>query len=278
MLGQLTNIANALSALMGGLTPARAANLDNLDVSVGSRLSTTDAESAAQKILSAANIPLHEMRWRYSGGDASNGYIVDFPNGKWLGLRGQQVNPSDALIAELLSVAPRLFVGGSDMVPTMTSNTAPSPFVISDSSASTTAFRLFNDVLTSYYSVSNHNGTKWIQVDFGLARIVLSLDITPSSATFPLSLKFIGSNDGASWDTLGNFESLSWISNTVKTFVLDKAGLYRYYRIVFTQTSGATSLVDSKFFGDTDGKISVLNLRDSASLADAYVKVAETQS
>lgn len=131
----------------------------------------------------------------------------------------------------------------SDFVPQMTSNTAPSPFVVSanDSlNANYVPWKAFNDHVFTGSSengwVSNQgSGPWWLKIDCGAAKIVSGwfwdkeMLTNPYGADiFPKNYTFQGSNDDSSWTTLVMVTDGAAANNQYVAVPLPQS--FRYYR------------------------------------------------
>jgi hypothetical protein len=137
-----------------------------------------------------------------------------------------------------------------DVIPTMTSNTAPSG-TVSASSASTsgTEYRVFDKNKTNTWLTTSGQKTGWIQYKFPSMARVNRYGITPQSNALTRSPKkwsLLGSNTG-----LFNGEEVvldsrinetSWSAET-KYFDFNNNSEYQYYRLSIEENNGDTSYV-----------------------------------
>jgi len=137
-----------------------------------------------------------------------------------------------------------------DVIPTMTSNTAPSG-TVSASSASTsgTEYRVFDKNKTNTWLTTSGQKTGWIQYKFPSMARVNRYGITPQSNALTRSPKkwsLLGSNTG-----LFNGEEVvldsrinetSWSAGT-KYFDFNNNSEYQYYRLSIEENNGDTSYV-----------------------------------
>ena len=132
----------------------------------------------------------------------------------------------------------------------MTSDTAPSPFVASESSAVDVnhgAWGAFTSNINNHWGASASTG--WMQIDLGAGnsqllgvyRVVSSNDSTPTRQ--PNAWTMQGSNDGSTFTVIdtqtgqtswGNFEQRSFTCATQST-------AYRYFRLNVTANNGDTT-------------------------------------
>lgn len=116
---------------------------------------------------------------------------------------------------------------------TMTSNTAPSPNVVTDDTSDSNAYRVFDhDTDTSFTSTSFSNG--WVKFDFGAGNsetcnkiILYNIDGSVGIASFT----FEGSNDDSAWTQLD--QDVVSDATGAQPFTFVNATAYRYYRLWF---------------------------------------------
>jgi F5/8 type C domain len=165
----------------------------------------------------------------------------------------------DAAIQSLTSQSPELLcwtdeVGAktysSDIVPAMTANNTPNPFVISASNEYYPAYKVFNDldnptnndtgwVVTSPTFAS----PEWLQIDLGQSKVVGKYTLRTHQPTQgPKNWTFKGSNDNATWFDLDTQVNASYTTNVKKEFVIASPASYRYYKIEITAMTGTDNL------------------------------------
>lgn len=139
---------------------------------------------------------------------------------------------------------------GETIIPKMTSNTTPAPYVASSSasySASYYPWKAFNGTIvdTSDAWLAN-KGTHWLQIDLGNPQFVDYVRMAPRTTTETCSPKdFIisASNDGISFTDLATFtEITNWYDYEYITFEIPANAAYRYYRITATTNNGGAYL------------------------------------
>ena len=116
----------------------------------------------------------------------------------------------------------------SGLLPVLTSNTSPSPFVASSSSDFTagTAYRPFAN--SSWSSSSTALLPQWLKIDLGKACCVRAFSYTRSASPH---FYFQGSVDDVAWETL---HSITDAPTTLTGYIqLDNTKYYRYYRFYF---------------------------------------------
>lgn len=139
--------------------------------------------------------------------------------------------------------------GLDNAIPKMGSNTAPSG-VASASSVSSgdySAWKAF-DKSTAGIGWIASTRTGWLQYQFPTKRIIVRYGVTnPSSASTasyatraPKDWEFLGSNDGANWDTLDTkTNQTNWGSAERREFTIMNSKSYLYYRINVTANNNA---------------------------------------
>lgn len=150
-----------------------------------------------------------------------------------------------------------------DLVPTMTSNSLPAPYVVSaysEAGAGWAAWKAFNGVTTSYDGTTTHawqSGTDptegWIKVDFGngITKIVRKLRIWNKTDYGFKDFIFQGSNDDTNWTNIytGTAVNPATIADEAwEEFRFTNETAYRYYRIwcVEGHDTSLTSLIVSE--------------------------------
>lgn len=134
----------------------------------------------------------------------------------------------------------------TSIVPSMTSNNVPSPFVITASSFQTDygAFRAFdgikNDIMNGWATDGVDSGI--ITIDLGTTHIVNSYSLSKRNnnyAEMPKNWTFEGSNNNNNWDVLDTHSDVtSWFAKETKTYQFNNSTSYRYYRLNVTANGG----------------------------------------
>jgi len=153
-----------------------------------------------------------------------------------------------------------------DLVPTMTSNTTPAPYVISmsDLYGAYDAYYAFDDVGTTFL----HTGPTcphWVKVDFGVGSNIAvngyslrSRDGNVGQA--PYDWTFEGSNNDADWSVLNSQSAQTFESGVVKEYYFSNVTSYRYYRLYVTNTpAGYMSISEMQHSGGA-GAVAVSHL------------------
>lgn len=127
-----------------------------------------------------------------------------------------------------------------ELIPKMTSNTSPAPFVASVSSmysASYDAYCAFNKDATTVWLVSGTTG--WLKLFFGAPTLVTSYYMNEEKgARMPKSWSFEGSQDNTAWVVLDTRANIVWKANETIEFPIASPDAYNYYRINVTENSG----------------------------------------
>jgi len=162
-------------------------------------------------------------------------------------------------------------IANVNLAPTMTSNTTPSPYVVSATSqySGGTSYWAFNA-----FDKNNING--WLSnarptVAFPQALVLnyastLSIDsYTVMSAYYdygsvsPRDWTFEGSNNGTSWTVLDTRSGVTtWASNTRYSYTLASQASYQYYRMNITANNGSTQYVgvgELELYSSTSSKL-----------------------
>jgi len=116
----------------------------------------------------------------------------------------------------------------TDIIPQMTSNDTPEPYVITASSTNPVnrPFRIFDKVLTSGWS-SDSQGNGWVQIYIGeYPSVITSYSLW--TGTNGCTLKLQGSTDGIAFDDIHSFDGTRLSSYT---FEVNLNIAYKYFRI-----------------------------------------------
>lgn len=150
-----------------------------------------------------------------------------------------------------------------DVTPIMTSDTTPSPYVVSVSSnANSNTYKnyyAFNgSVLDSQdcWVCTYTDLTPWIQLYFDRAVRINSFSITSravgANLQAPRNFQLLGSNDGVDFVSLKSFTGISdWNNSETKYFHLNGVETYKYYRLQITATVGTMGISgEQPFIGE----------------------------
>lgn len=172
-----------------------------------------------------------------------------------------------------------------DRTPVMTSNTAPSPNVVTVSSSfglGYEGFRAFESPdLGSWDTAGNDTG--WLTLDFGSgnAYVINQYKILSNGgARAPKDFTLQGSNDGSSWTTLDTQTGQN-LTGPQLTYNIANTTAYRYYKLDVTAVFTLGNLVeiaDIKFLTATKVKtvkgLALASVKTINGLAIASVKTA----
>lgn len=132
----------------------------------------------------------------------------------------------------------------SNLIPIMTSNTAPSG-VASASSNSATAFQAFDGV-TAFVNTDTTSGWRsttgaipgWLQYKFSAAQLADHYSITCWKGNYsaPRDFKLQGSQNGTAWTDLDTKSGLNWFDGETKSFQFENTTAYLYYRLSVSAT------------------------------------------
>lgn len=150
----------------------------------------------------------------------------------------------------------------------MTGNEAPHPY-------KATAYCTYTDTSTTYYPYKAFNGDRgdfwhncigntnpiWLQIDFGTKTILGGIRIFPRINflnQFPKIFNVLGSDDGNTWATIMNVQTLSTtIRDGFYEYLFDEAVNYRYYRFADMQSdTGNVSFAEMEFYVGTNSLVS----------------------
>ncbi|TVX97977.1 discoidin domain-containing protein [Cohnella terricola] len=135
----------------------------------------------------------------------------------------------------------------NNLIPKMTSNTAPSGIVSASSITNTNyAWYAFDRTLTGNGWVSSGSSNQWISFNFLSPKIInkYTLVETYSASAAPKDWTFEGSNDGANWSVLDTRTNIiDWSLGAKREFVFPNNISYSQYRIFAKTNNGNISYV-----------------------------------
>jgi hypothetical protein len=143
-----------------------------------------------------------------------------------------------------------VYIYSDNLIPTMTSNTAPSGVVSASSvnSNAPTAFDAYKafdgSTTTNWYADSNAD--EWLKYQFTTATQInfYSIYFSSSSTTIaPKDWTFEGSNDDTNWTTLDTVTNETSWSGETRYFVFSNSTNYTYYRINISANNGDATFV-----------------------------------
>ncbi|MCM3273913.1 discoidin domain-containing protein [Paenibacillus elgii] len=138
----------------------------------------------------------------------------------------------------------------TNSIPKMTSNTTPSPFVVTASSvysATFDAWKAFNGTISEVNDCwVSANGLKngWIKFDFNAPKAICNYAIvnrnySTAISTAPKDWTFEGSNNDSDWVTLDvRSNETNWLISQRRTYSFPNNTKYRYYRLNITSNNG----------------------------------------
>lgn len=148
-----------------------------------------------------------------------------------------------------------------NVTPIMTSNTTPSPYVVSTSSSYTSAtdsenydgWYAFNGevsgAIKDCWATKNGTITGWIMLDFGYKTKVDVLSIKPRLSitsngltSMPKDFELYGSDDGRAFTLISSMSNINdWAYGEFSTFLLPSNTKYRMYKIKILSNNGHSS-------------------------------------
>jgi len=159
---------------------------------------------------------------------------------------------------------------GANIVPTMTSNTAPAGYETSASSSYDVylAWKAFDKNINDYGWISAIGGIPaWLKLDYGSGneKIVTKYSVRGTktyTTRSPKDWTFEGSNNDSDWDVLDTITGeTGWGSVENRVFICDTYGSYRYYRLNISDNNGDGSFISlceiEMFENSSDGNLQV---------------------
>lgn len=147
------------------------------------------------------------------------------------------------------------------LVPVMSSNTTPSPYVVDQSSAYTSAWLGWKAFVAPSLDDNNRWSAnavpQWLSIKLPaktkIAKYTMQARPAVVNGGNPVDWTLQGSNDnGATWTTVDTQTGISWANGEQKTFTLTTIAEFQTYRIYVTKVMGNASLVTINylnFFG-----------------------------
>ena len=163
-----------------------------------------------------------------------------------------------------------------NLIPTMTSNTAPYG-IASASTENTSAWMAMDKSNSTYWSTTTGGVTPCnLNYLFILPQIIDSYSITASTTTntAPHDWKFQGKNAGT-WTDLDTQAHISFTSNEKKTYTFVNTTAYQEYRILVSANNGGTTtqIAEIEMMATIAGNIKVVNERLQIELTQSNPKV-----
>lgn len=135
-----------------------------------------------------------------------------------------------------------------DIVPPMTANDSPAPFIVSaDSVTGGAVFHLFDRSLVSGWSTTA-GGHHWIKIFVDNPAQIVDRYLLSGGANYaPTTWQLQGSNNNMTWDTLHSVSGYVWTRYESNEFTIPTENIkpYKYYRFYSTSSqygSGATQI------------------------------------
>jgi microcystin-dependent protein len=178
------------------------------------------------------------------------------PTGTWLRIGGEDVSDYMDDYVYLLNHAPQLFASSDSIYTPMTSATAPSPQVITQSSqVSTTyaAWRAFATANTYSWRTNNYTanaagstGSEWVLLDLGSGNAKSALELSlniDALINAPRDFQLLGSNDGTNFEVLLDVTGEVWtVAQETKSYTLSNVtSAFRYFELICTRIQGTTA-------------------------------------
>ncbi len=138
--------------------------------------------------------------------------------------------------------------GSGNLIPAMTSDTAPSGEASTTYSATYPPFHAFTTAgggnpTSSWLTVSDTN-TGWLKYQFPGAEVVARYElVSPSNFADarPQNRTFKGSDEGTTWTAHGTRSGATWTASEVKSFTLATPASFEYYHVDVTANAGYAS-------------------------------------
>jgi hypothetical protein len=137
-----------------------------------------------------------------------------------------------------------------NVIPNMTSNTAPSG-IVSASVSNQYGYDPYQAFKINGYGWYGNGSSGWLKYQFTNQKRISFYSISHSSSQFVLSTMpknwtFEGSNDGTNWTILDTQNNITWVNDEKKKFKINIPDYYLYYRINVSAVNGAGYISISK--------------------------------
>ncbi|ASU03477.1 putative carbohydrate binding protein [Erwinia phage vB_EamM_RisingSun] len=146
---------------------------------------------------------------------------------------------------------------GDLLIPTMTSDSVPSGYVITQSSSYNSSYmgwKAFNGNPTDPANrwSTTAGAPQWLQMQLPVATDVAAYVMQTRPDTqfggIPAAWTLAGSNDGTTWTPVDSRSGITWTNSEKKTFTLANKVNYRYFRLTITAVTGNQDLVTVSLF------------------------------
>lgn len=137
---------------------------------------------------------------------------------------------------------------GKNLIPKMTSNISPSPYVASQSSSYQgvyNAYLAMDNILSndSKWVASDRSFPQWIKIDLSTPQKAFSFQLSAGHADqIPNKWKIQGSNNETDWVNLYVATNSPLQVNTYSTFQIENPMSYRFYRLYIEDANGYPSI------------------------------------
>ena len=138
--------------------------------------------------------------------------------------------------------------GASNLIPTMTSNTAPSGTASADTilGGAYDAFMAMDNTNTQFWFSNNTALPHWLKYQFGSAQVVNSYLIksrTEDNTTYPTEWKLQGSNNGSTWTDLDSQTAQTFTLGQARQYTFTNSTAYDYFRLYITASQAGPNYV-----------------------------------
>jgi hypothetical protein len=128
------------------------------------------------------------------------------------------------------------------VVPYMTANALPVPFVATSTSGAADSYKPFDGFSDTEVQFAA-DSVGFVQIDLGSPKVVDNYWLQTLSINMPSAWMFEGSNDGSTYTILDRVEGeTGWTSSERRYFETDNKATFRYYRFTFSG-GGANSRI-----------------------------------
>lgn len=171
----------------------------------------------------------------------------------------------------------------ADMIPTMTSNTAPSGVASASSvySSDWPAWKAMDDNGGTTWASAYAPAGSWLKYQFTAGKTATSYTLTARNLAdpnpyAPSAWTLQGSNNGADWTNLNSQSGISWTQAEKKTFTIASPASYVYYKLAITTPGpqGYSQFAEWELIGATAKKVTT----HSVATAGEWTFIAATKN